>query len=203
VITGSGRLTFCAAVPGRPAGLNVGSRKSPKVTAGVTLAGGKGPFHKFFRGGFARRGGEPKQHADGRVGEGTITADCGVTSEDDTVEWCSSAMPRSSYSESESESQNRPVVGRRTAAAVSISAAAMNGSRTGCGWRFLTVMRTSLARVEGAIVTDIFHPSQQLQPSIVVPGTFTCRFDSPVVAALQRLRGNRRRRQCGRGTQWI
>jgi hypothetical protein len=37
-----------------PAGLNTGGRKSPKVVLGVTLAGGKGPLHKDFQGGFTR-----------------------------------------------------------------------------------------------------------------------------------------------------
>jgi hypothetical protein len=73
----------------------------------VILARAKGPFHIDFQGGFAWRGGEAEHRTDDNtVEEGAIPAEayCGGTGEDDTVEWCSSAMPRSSHSESESES---------------------------------------------------------------------------------------------------
>jgi hypothetical protein len=94
-----------------------------------------------FHGGFARRGGvdglrrggvaEPR--ANGKtVADGATTAGvpCVGAGEDDTVGWCASASPRSSHSDSDSESQNRPDEGRRTAAAVSISSK-MNGSCPG------------------------------------------------------------------------
>jgi hypothetical protein len=144
---------------------NPGGRNSSRGTGEDSLAGGKGPFHKDFQGGFAlrgsvaglRRGGVAELRADGSPESDDAAPSGGLCSgagKEDIAERSPSASPRSSHSESESVSQNRPDGGRRTAAAASISVKGLKGSRKG-GWRSLAVMRSNLARVERAIVTGM------------------------------------------------